>query len=161
MTEVPFVVGSLVLVAAAQFVGGPSWAVLSAIAVAFQSLTDRGSGRLVLVAVSLTWMALSRLADRRDFFFPFTMFLASVVFAQLADRNFWWGVCGGFAVLAAFFAVRIQQGAANRVLFVEFVVASAIQEFSMIAHGVARRRAISRMMICAGASLLACLSLVL
>jgi len=156
-----FAFASLLLVAAAQILGGPQWAALCLIALVAQVWTDRRPVNLALIACSLIWLVLSRVTGRRDLFFPYTMSLASLVFLQLADRNFWAGVAGGVISLTAFFVVRIQQLATARVLVVEFIVATAILEFVMVAHAWRPQRLPWRIAIALAASLLAWCSLAL
>lgn len=155
------VVVSLLLVAFAQVLGGPPWGGLCLIALVAQTWTDRRTSNLVLIASSLFWLVLSQVTGRRDLFFPYAMSLASLVFLQLADRNFWAGVVGGVVALGAFFLVRIQQQASTRVLVVEFIVATAILEFVMVAHAWRPRRLSWRIAIDLAASLLAWCSLAL
>jgi hypothetical protein len=126
----------------------------------------RGLGRpptssLALIASSLTWVVLSRLTVNRQLFFPYTMSLASVVFVQLCDRNFWGGLFGGIAVLATFFVVRTQQNASTRVLFIEFIIATSILALTMTAYSVSPRNLVSRIAITIVVSLLACFSLLI
>jgi predicted neutral ceramidase superfamily lipid hydrolase len=161
MSQTGFALASLSLLGAAQLLGGPPWAALCAIALVALVFTDRRTSSLALIASSMTWVVLSRLTANRQLFFPFTMSLASIVFVQLCDRNFWRGVFGGVAVLAAFFVVRTQQHASARVLFIEFIVATSILGFAMIAYSVSPRHVVSRIVITIVVSLLAFFSLLI
>jgi len=149
------------LLAAVQLLGGPPWAALYAIALVPVVFTDCRTSSLALIASSMTWVVLSRLTANRQLFFPFTMSLASIVFVQLCERNFWRGVFGGISVLAAFFVVRTQQHASPRVLFIEFIVATSILGFAMIAYGLSPRHVLSRIVITILVSLLAFFSLLI
>lgn len=138
MAQAGYVIASLILVGLALWLGGIPWGILCGMALVPLLRTDRKASHLVLVGCSFAWLAASRLTDRRDFFFPYTMSLASLIFLQLAERNFWQGVVGVVAALTAFFVVRIGQHASTRVLLVEFVAATAILEIVMVAHGRSR-----------------------
>lgn len=161
MPQPGFTLASLLLLAAVQLLGGPPWAALYAIAIVSVVFTDCRTSSLALIASSMAWVVLSRLTANRQLFFPFTMSLASIVFVQLCDRTFWRGVFGGIAVLAAFFFVRIQQHASARVLFIEFIVATSILGFAMIAYSLSPRHLLSRIVITIVVSLLAFFSLLI
>jgi hypothetical protein len=161
MSQARYTLASLFLLAAAQLLGGPPWAALCAIALFALVFTDRRSSSLALIASSLTWLVLSRLTANRQLFFPYTMSLASLVFVQLCDRNFWKAVLGVTAVLAAFFVVRIQQHASVRVLFIEIIVATSILGYAMIAYSLSPRQVISSIVITLVVSLLSFFSLLI
>lgn len=161
MRQSGFILASLLLLAAVQLIGGPPWAALGAIATFFLAFTDCRTGSLALLASSVTLVLLSHLTANRQFFFPYTMYLASIVFVQLCDRNFWRGVLGGIAVLAAFLVVRTQQYATARVLLIESIVAASILASAMIAYKLSPGHAVSRVVIVVGASLLAFFSLLI
>jgi len=161
MPQSEFTLASLLLLAAIQLIGGPPWAVLGAIAIVPMAFTDCRTSSLALIASSVGLVVLARLTGNRQFFFPYTMYLASIVFVQLCDRNFWRGVLGGIAVLAAFLVVRTQQHATARVLFIEFIVATSIIVSTMFAYSFSPRHAVSRVVINIGAALLAFFSLLI
>ena len=112
------------ILAVAYFRGGWEWALLAAVPLA-AALTRAGNSAGALVAAGvagLAWLALSRLFDNRQLYFPYTLFWAlelALLWASPAKR--WMGAA---AVVALFTAVRVAQEVTAPVLVKELIVAA-------------------------------------
>ena len=139
MSNVVFIIVELLFLAVTHCFGGPPWTVIGALAVVAQTFGGVRLESLALVAPSLLWLALANATGNRELFFPYTMYLASCVAVGAAARSRWSGPLGGGLVVAAFMIIRILQQATIRVLAVEFVVATAILAFVLVAVSWGRR----------------------
>lgn len=106
--------------------GGWPWTMIGVAAICLQALVDVRPAALAMVAPSLVWLALFRGTGNRELFFPFTMYLASLLAIRLAGGRVWQGIAGGGLVVAVFLAIRASQQASAKVLWVELGVAAAI-----------------------------------
>ena len=128
------IVAEVVLLAAAQLLGGPPWTVVTAVAVVLQSaagLTPMGLARL---ALAFLWLGLFRLSGNRELFFCFTMTLAAHLAILGAARRWMLGAAAGGLLVAVFLGFRVVQQATLKVLAVETGVAVAILTASLVAH---------------------------
>jgi hypothetical protein len=116
----------LCILATSLFFGGVAWAQVFLTAIVLRSRPEFRDERLLLMAGSLIWLAIFRWILVRQVFFPYTLHLAACVVLFGSDYNKWRGYNQGMIVVAVFIAIRFLQGATNRVLIIELIVASVI-----------------------------------
>ena len=116
----------LFIVATTLFFGGVAWAQVFLTAIVLQSRPESRAERLLLMACSLVWLVIFRWILVRQVFFPYTLHLAACVVLFGSDYNKWRGYIQGMIVVAVFIAIRFLQGATNRVLIIELIVAAVI-----------------------------------
>jgi hypothetical protein len=134
MQRIGFIVGEVVFLAVAQFVGGPPWTLVGGVAFVLLSIAGPGVEPLLVAVPSLAWLGASAATGDREFFFPYAMHLAAVVLCMDAAPRVGRGLAAGGIVAAAFLAVRVAQQATPRVLAVECVVAGAILAGAAVAR---------------------------
>lgn len=117
------------LLAASFTAGGAPATITMAVAATAVALFGGDARGLAALAPALLWLLLSRLTDRRELYFPFCMHLAGHVAALPPTAPP--GAAAGSAVVIAFLAVRMAQGATRPVLIVETAVAAAILAVSV------------------------------
>ncbi len=157
-----FTVTALFLLAVTFLLGGLPWAIVGLTALYAQAMNNTGvAATLGNLAPSLLWLALFRLTENRELFFPYTMYLAASVALLLAGKNVSSDAVGGLVVVSVFLGVRIFQRATVRVLAIEMVVAASILAVALAAYWLSPRTTASRSAIAAIASVVAyaCLSL--
>lgn len=128
------IIAEVVLLAAAQLLGGPPWTVVTAVALVLQSaagLTPMGLARL---ALAFLWLGLFRLTGNRELFFCFAMALAAHLAILFAARRWMLGAAAGGLMVAVFLGFRVGQQATPKVLAVETAVAVVILIASLVAH---------------------------
>lgn len=135
-----FLAIEMAFLGAVGYLGGPHWAALGVLACCGQMLADFRARSLACLAPAAAWAAAHHLSGNRELFFPFAMFLAAHAAGQFAARSRTAAAIAGAAVVAAFMAVRVAQGAGGRVLAVELVVAVVILAAVLAALAVAGRR---------------------
>lgn len=156
-----FILIELVFLLITQVWGGWPWTMIGVAAICLQALVDVRPAALAMVAPSLVWLALFRGTGNRELFFPFTMYLASLLSLRLAGGRVWQGVAAGGIVVAVFLAIRASQQASMRVLGVEFGVAAVILALVLATRPVIRGREVVLGGVVVLASLLAWASLAL
>ena len=112
MRSLPSWAAGGVLLAAALWFGGWTWAVLWAIAFLVLAREESPTAALAAAGPAFLWLALFHGTGDRRLFFPFAM--------QVGQAS------SPVLLTAAFFAIRIQQAATPHVLAVEFFVAVAV-----------------------------------
>lgn len=142
------------LLAASFAAAGPPATIPMAIAATATAIRGGRARGLAALAPALLWLLLSRLTGRRDLYFPYCMHLAGCLAACAPGTMP--AAAGGGAVVAAFLAVRVAQGATRPVLLLEAVVAAAILALS-VAGGTLRRARSGGARASAGIALLAAL----
>lgn len=145
----------LCILATALFFGGVAWAQVFLTAIVLRSRPEFRDERLLLMACSLIWLAIFRWIFVRQLFFPYTMHLAScaVLFASSAET--WRGYVRGMIIVAVFIAIRFLQGATNRVLSIELIVAAVILAFAIGFYQLSPKNAASRAIVVVVSSLAA------
>ncbi|MGA0038666.1 MAG: hypothetical protein ACO3NZ_02355 [Pirellulales bacterium] len=135
MSQILLILVELLLLAAAQLVGGPPWTMLAAIALVLQArmgLTPGGLGRL---AIAFGWLGLFWTTGNRELYFCFAMTLAADAILLVGNeptgqpgtwRGALRGATAGSLLAAVFLGFRIVQQATTKVLAVELAVAVAI-----------------------------------
>lgn len=164
MPRIPFaafVVIELLFLLVTQVWGGWPWTMIGVAAICLQALVDVRPAALAMVAPSLVWLALFRATGNRELFFPFTMYLASLLSLRLAGARVWQGIAGGGLVVAVFLAIRASQQASLKVLGVELGVAAVILALVLASTPVIRGRESAAGGVVVLASLLAWASLAL
>lgn len=121
-----FIAAEILLLAAAQSLGGWPWTVIAAAAIGGLCGAELRPGTLALLLPGFAWLVLFRVTGNRELFFPFTMHLAGVVVLVLGRRAPWLGTSAGGGIVALFLAIRASQQAGATVLGVEFAVAGTI-----------------------------------
>jgi hypothetical protein len=116
----------LCILATTLFFGGVAWAQVFLTAIVSQSRPESRRERLLLMLCSLVWLVIFRWILVRQVFFPYTLHLAACVVLFGSDYNKWRGYIQGMIVVAVFIAIRFLQGATNRVLIIELIVAAVI-----------------------------------
>jgi hypothetical protein len=116
----------LCILATSLFLGGVPWAQVFLTANFLQSRPESRDERLLLMACSLVWLVIFRWILVRQVFFPYTLHLAACVLLFESDYNKCRGSIQGMTVVAVFIAIRFLQGATNRVLKIELIVAAVI-----------------------------------
>ncbi|GEM_PF-487235 len=143
------------IVATALYFGGTAWAQIFLTAVIFRSRPDVRNERLLLMACSLIWLAICRWMIFRQLFFPYTMYLATCAVLFASDFGLWRAYIKGLIVVTVFIAIRFLQGATNRVLSIEFIVAAIILALAIYFYEMTPRNAVSRIIVVVAASLCA------
>lgn len=147
------------ILATAFFFGGVAWAQVFLTAILLRSRPEFRGERLLLMACSLIWLVIFRWFFVRQLFFPYTMHLATcaLLFASdfASDFEIWRGYIRGMIVLAVFLAIRFLQGATNRVLGIELIVAAVILAFAICFYQLTPKNAVSRAIVVVVASLVA------
>jgi len=145
----------LCIIATALYFGGPAWAQIFLTAIVLRSRSDVQDERLLLMACSLIWLAIFRWMLVRQLFFPYTMHLATCAVLFVSDFGLWRGYSRGMIVVTTFIALRFLQGATNRVLSIEFIVAAVILTLAIGCYQFTPRNAVSRTIVVVVASLCA------
>ncbi|MCX7396228.1 MAG: hypothetical protein NT138_00955 [Planctomycetales bacterium] len=96
------------------------------------------------MACSLIWLAIFRWMFVRQLFFPYTMHLAACVLLFESDFDKWRGYIQGMIVVAVFIAIRFLQGATNRVVIIELIVAAVILACAIGVYQLTPKNAASR-----------------
>ena len=104
------------------------------------------------MAGSLIWLAIFRWILVRQLFFPYTMHLAACAVLFASSEEMWRGYVRGLIVVAVFIAIRFLQGATNRVLSIELIVA-VILASAICFYQLTPRNAVSRVIVVVVASL--------
>ena len=141
------------VLAIALFFGGVAWAQIFLTAIFLRSRPEFRDERLLLMACSLIWLAIYRWIFDRQLFFPYTMHLASCALLFASSSETWRDYVRGMTVVAVFIAIRFLQGATNRVLGIELIVAAVILAFALCVYQLTPRNAISRVIVVVVASL--------
>jgi len=149
----------LCIVATALCFGGTAWAQIFFTAIIFRSRSDIRDERLLLMAFSLTWLAIGRWMVFRQMFFPYTMHLATCAALFALDFGLWRAYINGLIVVTMFIAIRFMQDATNRVLAIELIVAAIILALAIYVYPMTPRNAVSRTIVVVAASLCAVCSL--
>jgi hypothetical protein len=118
-----FLVGEVALLLVAQAVGGAPWTLVALVAVVTLSLSGPAVESLACAASALIWLGVFHVTGDREFFFPYSMHLATAA------------IVAGTAVAAAFLGVRVWQQASAQVLAVECAVAAAIVGGAVLLRG--------------------------
>ena len=121
-----FLVVEILFLAAAQGVGGWPWTAIGGAAIGALAVADFRPASLAMVVPGLVWLVLFRATGNRELFFPFTIYLASLLALRLGARSTWQGVTAGGLMVVLFLAIRASQRASPRVLAVELAVAALI-----------------------------------
>ena len=121
-----FIAGELLFLAAAHFLGGPSWVALGVLAFAGQVAADFRLRPLIGFLPAAGWIAAHQLTGNRELFFPYAMALATHLAGQFVGRGRLAAAVAGGLVVASFLGIRILQAATAEVLAVELAVAAAI-----------------------------------
>lgn len=135
MQRIGFIVGEVVFLAVAQFVGGPPWTLVGGAAFVLLAFASPSIKPLLLAVPSLAWLAVAVATGNRELFFPYAMHLAAVALCRFADRGPGRGLAAGGFVAGAFLAIRVAQQATPRVLAVECAVAAAILAVAALSRG--------------------------
>jgi hypothetical protein len=117
---------ALFILATALFFGDVAWAQIFLTAIVLRSQPEFRGERFLLMACSLVWLAMFRWIFVRQLFFPYTIHLAACAVLFASSKEVWRGCVSGTIVVAVFIAIRFLQGATNRVLSIELVVAAVI-----------------------------------
>jgi hypothetical protein len=145
----------LCILATALFFGGVAWAQVFLTAIVLRSRPEFRGERLLLMACSLIWLAIFRWMFVRQLFFPYTMHLAACVVLFGSDFDKWRGYIKGMIIVAVFIAIRFLQGATNRVLSIELIVAVVILASAIGFYQLTPKNAASRAMVVVLSSLAA------
>ena len=145
----------LCILATALFFGGVAWAQVFLTAAVLRSRPEFRGERLLLMACSLIWLVIFRWFFVRQLFFPYTMHLATCALLFASDFEIWRGYIRGMIVVAVFLAIRFLQGATNRVLGIELLVAAVILAFAICFYQLTPKNAVSRAIVVVVASLTA------
>ena len=145
----------LFILATALFLGGVAWAQVFLTAIVLQSRPESRHERLLLMACSLVWLVIFRWILVRQVFFPYTLHLAACVVLSGSDYNKWRGYIQGMIVVAVFIAIRFLQGATNRVLIIELIVAAVILASAIGVYQLTPRNAAARTIVVVLSSLAA------
>ena len=145
----------LCILATALFFGGVARAQVFLTAAVLRSRPEFRGERLLLMACSLIWLVIFRWFFVRQLFFPYTMHLATCALLFASDFEIWRGYIRGMIVLAVFLAIRFLQGATNRVLGIELLVAAVILAFAICFYQLTPKNAVSRAIVVVVASLVA------
>lgn len=145
----------LCILATALFFGGVAWAQVFLTAAVLRSRPEFRGERLLLMACSLIWLVIFRWFFVRQLFFPYTMHLATCALLFASDFEKWRGYIRGMIVVAVFLAIRFLQGATNRVLGIELLVAAVILAFAICFYQLTPKNAVSRAIVVVVASLTA------
>lgn len=137
----------LFILATALFLGGVAWAQVFLTAIVLQSRPESRHERLLLMACSLVWLVIFRWILVRQVFFPYTLHLAACVVLFGSDYNKWRGYIQGMIVVAVFIAIRFLQGATNRVLIIELIVAAVILASAIGVYQLTPRNAAARTIV--------------
>ena len=137
----------LCIVATELFFGGVAWAQVFLTAIVLQSRPQSRDERLLLMACSLVWLVIFRWILVRQVFFPYTLHLAACVVLFGSDYNKWRGYIQGMIVVAVFIAIRFLQGATNRVLIIELIVAAVILASAIGVYQLTPRNAAARTIV--------------
>ena len=137
----------LFILATALFLGGVAWAQVFLTAIVLQSRPESRHERLLLMACSLVWLVIFRWILVRQVFFPYTLHLAACVVLFGSDYNKWRGYIQGMIVVAVFIAIRFLQGATNRVLIIELIVAAVILASAIGLYQLTPRNAAARTIV--------------
>ncbi|MEI6537944.1 MAG: hypothetical protein WCO86_00255 [Planctomycetota bacterium] len=151
----------LCILATALFFGGVAWAQVFLTAAVLRSRPEFRGERLLLMACSLIWLVIFRWFFVRQLFFPYTMHLATCALLFASDFEIWRGYIRGMIVVAVFLAIRFLQGATNRVLGIELIVAAVILAFAICFYQLTPKNAVSRAIVVVVASLTAVAGLTL
>ncbi len=149
------------ILATALFFGGVAWAQVFLTAAVLRSRPEFRGERLLLMACSLIWLVIFRWFFVRQLFFPYTMHLATCALLFASDFEIWRGYIRGMIVVAVFLAIRFLQGATNRVLGIELIVAAVILAFAICFYQLTPKNAVSRAIVVVVASLTAVAGLTL
>lgn len=145
----------LCIVATTLFFGGVAWAQVFLTAIVLQSRPESRTERLLLMACSLVWLVIFRWILVRQVFFPYTLHLAACVVLFGSDHNKWREYIQGIIVVAVFIAIRFLQGATNRVLIIELIVAAVILASANVSYQLTPKNAASRAILVVLSSLAA------
>ncbi len=145
----------LCILATELFFGGVAWGQVFLTAIVLQSRPQSRDERLLLMACSLVWLVIFRWILVRQVFFPYTLHLAACVVLFGSDYNKWRGYIQGMIVVAVFIAIRFLQGATNRVLIIELIVAAGILAAANGFYQLTRKNAASRAIVVVLSSLAA------
>jgi hypothetical protein len=145
----------LFILATALLLGGVAWAQVFLTAIVLQSRPESRHERLLLMACSLVWLVIFRWILVRQVFFPYTLHLAACVVLFGSDYNKWRGYIQGMIVVAVFIAIRFLQGATNRVLIIELIVAAVILASAIGVYQLTPRNAAARTIVVVLSSLAA------
>ena len=121
-----FLVVEILFLAAAQGVGGWPWTAIGGAAIGALAVADFRPASLAMVVPGLVWLVLFQATGNRELFFPFTIYLASLLALRLGARSTWQGVTAGGLIVVLFLAIRAAQLASVKVLGVELAVAGLI-----------------------------------
>lgn len=160
MSKVSFFLFALLILAVALLFGGPEWFTVCGVAILVLNcpLPKRS---IVITLPSFVWLGLSYATENRELYFPFTIYLATLAGLIYSRHTISRGTLAGLLVVAVFMTVRLLQSAPAYVLLLEFGVALAILQFSLIACSPARRRFLGDIAVAAIASVAAFGSLAL
>ena len=145
----------LCILSAALFFGDVAWAQILLTAIVLQSRSELRFERILLMACSLIWLAIFRWMFVRQLFFPYTLHLAVCVVLFGSDFDNWRGYIKGMIVVALFIWIRFLQGATNRVLCIELIVAAVILASAIGFYQLTPRNAASRAIVVVLSSLAA------
>ncbi|MFM7206707.1 MAG: hypothetical protein ACKO4T_08570 [Planctomycetaceae bacterium] len=134
MRPAGFVAVELALLALAQFLGGPPWTAVAAVACGCHVAGPLQPTTLLPLAPALVWAVAAGMSGNRELFFPFAMHLAAA--AALSRGSTRAQVAAGGAVAATFLAIRWLQAATPRVLAIEL---AAVVVVLGVAIALARR----------------------
>ena len=137
----------LCILATSLFFGGVAWAQVFLTAIVLQSRPEFRDERLLLMACSLIWLAIFRWMFVRQLFFPYTLHLATCGVLFASDFEIWRGYIRGLIVVAVFIAIRFLQGATNRVVIIELIVAAVILAFAIGIYQLTPKNAASRVIV--------------
>lgn len=145
----------LCILATELLFGGVAWAQVFLTAIVLQSRPQSRDERLLVMACSLVWLVIFRWILVRQVFFPYTLHLAACVVLFGSDYNKWRRYIQGMIVVAVFIAIRFLQGATNRVLIIELIVAAGILAAANGFYQLTRKNAASRAIVVVLSSLAA------
>ncbi len=143
------------ILATALFFGGIAWAQVFLTAIVLRSRPEFRDERLLLMAGSLLWLAIFRWILVRQLFFPYTMHLAACAVLFASSEEMWRGYVRGLIVVAVFIAIRFLQGATNRVLSIELIVAGVILASAIVLYQLTPKNTASRAIVVVLSSLAA------
>lgn len=150
-----FIATEVVFLAAAQFMGGPPWVLLGAVACGAQVVADFRMLPLTGLLPAAGWLTAHQLTGNRELFFPYAIALAAHLAGQFIGRGRGAAALAGGLPIAMFLAIRIVQSATVPVLAVELAVAAAIHLLAVAALPGAAGLPGGRLAVTATASLLA------
>ncbi len=149
----------LCILATALFCGDVAWAQVFLTAIVLRSRPEFRDERLLLMAGSLIWLAIFRWILVRQLFFPYTMHLAACAVLFASSEETWRAYVRGMIVVAVFIAIRFLQGATNRVLSIELIIAAVILASAIALSQLTPKNTASRAIVVVLSSLAAVASL--